>query len=110
MKLYIAGPMTGYEQFNYPAFLDAAARLRSAGYEVVSPTQTTDDVPPADYEPDKPWEWYVRHALIAMLDCDGVALLPDWWKSRGARIERDLAEAVAMTVLPVEWWVKERVT
>lgn len=37
MKLYIAGPMTGLPEFNYPAFMDAERRLIAAGYEIENP-------------------------------------------------------------------------
>ena len=33
-RIYIAGPMTGLPDFNYPAFNAAAARMRALGFEV----------------------------------------------------------------------------
>ena len=43
MKIYIAGPMSGYEDLNYPAFAQTAAVLRNAGHEVVSPAELNPD-------------------------------------------------------------------
>ena len=37
MKVYISGPVTGHEDRNLGAFLDAARRLAEAGYEPVLP-------------------------------------------------------------------------
>lgn len=37
--VYILGPMTGYKDDNRPAFREAAAKLRSMGYEVTSPDE-----------------------------------------------------------------------
>jgi hypothetical protein len=33
MKLYLAGPMTGFEEHNYPAFRSTAQKLRNAAKE-----------------------------------------------------------------------------
>ena len=33
-RVYVAGPMTGLPDFNYPAFNAEAQRLRGLGYQV----------------------------------------------------------------------------
>lgn len=95
-RVYIAGPMTGLPDFNYPAFHEAAAKLRAMGYEVVNPAEN-------DRDTNDPWEVFLREALQKMLTCDSVALLPGWEDSRGARLEVHVANAIGMRVasLPV---------
>lgn len=39
VKVYLAGPMTGIEHYNFPAFNAAAVYLRSYGYEVFNPAE-----------------------------------------------------------------------
>lgn len=36
-RVYLAGPMTGIADYNFPAFNAAAARLRAEGFDVVNP-------------------------------------------------------------------------
>jgi hypothetical protein len=94
MTVYIAGPMTGLPEFNYPTFAYVAAVLRDGGEEVRCPTEH-------DYGTDKPWDFYMREALRLLLECDRVVLLPGWKESRGARLERQVAKALGMEI--VEW-------
>lgn len=95
MSTYIAGPMTGHPDWNYPAFHEAAAQLRGIGYDVVNPAEM--------HEPRQvlhSWEWYMRRSLHAMLGCDELVLLPGWEGSRGARLERQVATELGMKVTP----------
>jgi hypothetical protein len=39
IRVYVAGPMTGIKDFNYPAFNAVAASLREAGYLIENPAE-----------------------------------------------------------------------
>ncbi|WP_213761962.1 DUF4406 domain-containing protein [Caballeronia sp. dw_19] len=91
MKLYLAGPMTGYPEFNFPAFAAESARLRTLGFEVVNPAELNSGS-------DGDWLACMRVDIKALVDCDGVALLPGWEKSRGAPIEQGLARDLGLCV------------
>lgn len=93
MRVYIAGPMTGRPDLNYPAFHAEAASLRAAGYVVVNPAENQE---PAC----KSWEGYMRMAVAQLVTCDVICLLPGWADSRGAMIERRLAQDLRMKVMP----------
>lgn len=101
--VYVAGPMTGLPEFNYPAFREAADRLREIGYKVLNPVDAEEHNP----TPGLPqaWDWYMRHALGMVLAADGLALLPGWQQSRGANLEVTVAKALGMTVLPLDAWL-----
>jgi len=92
MKIYIAGPMTGLPELNFPAFHAAAALFRSMGYEVVSPAEL---VP----EPGIPWLECMRIDIAALIHCDAICMLRGWEKSKGARLENAIAEGLGMRVL-----------
>jgi len=104
MKIYIAGPMTGIPDFNFPEFRKATDYLRARGFNVVSPHEVTESTDGKDAPRDKPWSFYMRNSLKAMLDCDEVLMLPLWPKSHGARLERDLALSLSM---PIHYHLQE---
>lgn len=91
MKLYIAGPMTGYLELNFPAFHAEAARLRAMGFEIVNPAEINAGA-------NAQWLECMRADIKQLVDCDGVALLDGWAKSRGASIEQYLARALGLRV------------
>lgn len=83
-KWYIAGPMSGMERLNRPAFYEAAVKLRKHGHTAVNPFEL-------GVEDGKEIRDYMKVDIPAMLECDGVALLPGWEKSQGARLEALMA-------------------
>ena len=114
MKLYIAGPMSGIPQFNFPAFFAAGDALRAAGYEVVNPAEI-------DHEEDKglamkskdgqlsksghrkTWgDFLMRDVKLIADQVDGIAVLPGWENSRGARLECFVAATVQKPVFNYE--------
>ncbi len=92
MKVYVSGPMTGYADFNFPAFDKAKADLLDQGFEVVSP---------ADFGPEGTWEQCLRRDLRCVLDCDAVVTLPGWTKSKGASLEVYVAKQLKIPVVPL---------
>lgn len=100
-KVYVAGPMTGIPQFNFPAFDAAAAALRAAGYEVVSPHERDSPAvqaaarASADGKLDngkvanETWgDMLARDVkLLADEGIQGIVFLPGWARSRGALLE-----------------------
>ena len=96
MRVYLAGPITGVPDYRR-RFADAAQAVAAAGHEPVSPT---DAVPPADGS----WEGWMRATTSLLTTTDGVALLPGWETSRGARIEHDWAASVGLPARPLAAW------
>lgn len=99
--IYVAGPMTGYPEFNFPAFRAATARLRGLGYEVRSPHEWDEEEhggKAPSVEEAKPWAYYLRRDLRLLLDCEAVAVLPGWRDSRGACLEAHVASMLGMPI------------
>lgn len=100
--LYIAGPMRGLPDFNFPAFRKAAADLREAGYGVVSPHELHSGAL------SLPWSEYMRRdiALLCSGAIGGMALLPGWEDSQGAKLEVAVAHATGMAVQRLDTWLE----
>lgn len=92
-RVYIAGPMTGYPLFNFPAFDAATEEWREAGWDVVNPAEEQRK----RGEPvDLPWSHYLRHDIRHVSTCDAVAFLPGWRDSKGATLEHHIASSLGM--------------
>ena len=81
MKVYIAGKITGNE--NYKAeFAEAEEKLRDLGHIPLNPAVLPEGLEKADY----------MRICLAMLDsADAIAPLLSWMHSDGAAIEMSLA-------------------
>lgn len=90
MYAYLAGPMTGYPNFNYDAFDAAAKQLRALGLTVFNPTETSGG------DQSHPYAYYCRKDSLAVLDVDCVIVLPGWEESAGARLEVALATGLGL--------------
>ena len=113
MKIYLAGPMRGLPNLNFPAFDHAAFLLRAEGHEVFTPAERDrkihgsqlEDNPTGDE--DKAAEavgFNLREALAddtgwVCLYATAIALLPGWEKSSGANAELAVAKALGLTVI-----------
>ena len=110
-KYYLAGPMQGIPQFNFPAFFEAAAALRDMGFTIVSPAEidNADDHGAALQSPDgdpnnrahmnnKTWgDFLARDVKIVADEVDGLVMMPNWERSKGARLEAFVGLAAKKT-------------
>lgn len=92
MRTYLAGPMTGYAELNFPLFHAEAKRLRDSGHDVVNPAEINID-------PAKGWAECMRADIAALVTCDAIAMLPGWDKSPGATLEHHIATRLGLLVI-----------
>lgn len=104
-QIYIAGPMTGIPQFNFPAFFEAQRMLEALGWKVNNPAAKDEEV---SLDPDAvktgddqkaiakgfdfraAYEWDV----LKIIHGDGIYMLKGWEKSPGAQGEWAVARAM----------------
>lgn len=91
-RVYLSGPMTGIAEHNFPAFYAEAARLRAAGYEVINPAELNPDV-------SMTWEECLRVDIRELCQCDAIALMPGWERSKGANFELLVAHRLGFEVI-----------
>lgn len=115
MKVYISGPMTGYQSYNFPLFYEAEAELLSrpdvenvfnpAAYDAAK--AGVSDLTPEEQGAhllENPHKFDLLHAQhmdieIISRHADAILLLPGWSDSCGARAEAHLALWLGRTVL-----------
>ncbi len=100
-SVYIAGPMRGYELFNFPSFDQAAAMMRKLGFVVLSPAEHDravgfDEHLPIDEQPSFDVTRAFRWDLQSLLEVDAVYFLEDYELSQGARCEHAVAVALGL--------------
>lgn len=101
-SLYIIGPVTGKPNDNKAAFAEARRALEADGYLCAIPHDYVSE--------GTDWSTAMRISITAMLSLehgirnkpafDGVAMLDGWEQSEGARIEKQVAEALGIPCRP----------
>lgn len=90
MKIYIAGPMRGLPEFNFPAFNDMAAWLRAKGHTVYNPAE----LPNNQFTLETNRSAFATELSWIAENADAIYMLVGWEQSRGARAEWALANAL----------------
>lgn len=92
-KIYIAGKITGLPLHEVTMRFGAKEKeLKNQGHIVVNPLAIS-------VGRHLSWEAVMKECIAAMLTCDEVHLLPWWQDSKGATLERNIAEALYITIV-----------
>lgn len=96
MKIYISGPMTGYNNFNYDYFDKVKRDLEREGFKVISPA----DIGRSLMKRHKKVSYidFLEADLNALKECDAVYMIKGWRKSLGARIEHSYAKELCKSI------------
>jgi hypothetical protein len=98
-RVYLAGPMTGYPDYNRPAFLQAAERI--ATHTNLIPVHTAWVNLGFEYDE------YMALSIEVLELCDYITLLEGWEDSEGARIERRHAKKKNIPIVDYDKLVDE---
>jgi hypothetical protein len=114
LRIYVAGPMRGIPEFNFPAFNAVSATLKAMGHTVFNPAEKDNERHGVDISKGnmagceevaaKEHGFNLREALgldLAWIcaEADAIALLPGWRNSKGATAEHATAIALGLEVV-----------
>ena len=103
-RVYIAGPMRGHDDLNWPAFDTESGRWAARGWRVSNPARHDRQI---GIHPGKMLNdallqtarrWNAQRVLAAQV----LALLPGWEQSNGTQMELALAKAADVPVFDVQ--------
>lgn len=87
--------MTGIEDLNHPAFFEAEFQLKVQGYTVINPAAMDEGLglnPHIGVMDPEFLKKAAQRDLEAVIASDGIVLLPNWERSKGARAELAVAQ------------------
>lgn len=98
MLVYISGKITGNENYKQE-FAQAERLLKKMGYEVCNPVTLGKQLESWKYNPT--YLDYMRADIKHLLNCEGIYYLPSWKRSKGAKLERIIAEFFKMVEVEI---------
>ncbi len=91
-RVYISGKITGIENEAPFLFETAEKHLFSQGFRPINPLKL-------NHNHDKSWHNYMKEDIKALCDCDIIYMLNNWAESKGAIIEKEIANHLGMKVV-----------
>ena len=98
-RIYISGAISGLPRNEYiKHFADAEEKLVKRGYKVCNPTKLL---------PSKHlWVYHIigykltlLYDIWHLLNCDGICMIDGWQWSKGARLERNIADVFGLEII-----------
>lgn len=108
MKIYLSGPISGYDlEERKQAFENARKEIldfcerwdeKSGGH-----TEVEVFSPPHAYKEGMTYEEIMRYDIEQLLKCDLIVFLNGWQDSRGCKAEREVAKVCSIKILFDNW-------
>lgn len=105
LRLYLSGPMSGYENLNRNAFENVKSKLTSCNHKVTTPFDIMDVDPSDEYF----YEECLRQDILFICSAylDFLMVLPGWENSKGCLLEVHTARTIGLDVVDTDFRMLE---
>lgn len=98
-RVYIAGPITGIQNFNHKAFYSSGVELWHLGFLPVNPHNICRHILRSDFTTDEQhWQACLKADMPHIISAHYMLMLDGWQQSRGACFERQIALTLGIPV------------
>lgn len=101
-KVYIAGPMAGIDDFNYPAFFAMEKHLHDLGLDAINPARLDhhDEIEELEGLVVDPLQRasFLKRDFFYLSQANGIVMLDGWQESTGANCELWVARMMGLVV------------
>ena len=92
-KIYISGPIAHYDLDERKlAFLKVYHELSAKGHEPVNPFDN-------GVEQGNHYQVHMKADIKMLLECDAIYMMPGWYKSKGCKLELDVASSCGLEII-----------
>ena len=91
-KIYLSGKITGLP------ILEAIKNFESAENQLKELAIIVNPMRISHYH-DRSWQSYMKEDIKALMNCDAIAMLPNFNESKGALIELNLAKSLGFEII-----------
>ncbi len=98
LRIYIAGPMRGYENDNFPEFYKAEKELNyKRVFKVINPARLDDEINKFNGYVD--YKEAMKRDIDEIFKVDALYMLSGWERSEGARVEHALGVYLGLLIM-----------
>ena len=99
-RIFIAGPMLGYENYNFKKFDHIEELLRQLGFDIVNPARISRKFKESEVNSDiSVYNKMIDMQQDAERTCNAILLLDGWQWSEGVKLEVKTASELGMQFL-----------
>lgn len=96
--IFISGPISGHEDLNKPAFMQADEDLQDAGYMTINPFNIPKPQAMESMSAKDVWKTCMRLCIRELTRCDMIYMLAGWQNSEGSVWEFRIANMLGLKV------------